>query len=97
VIAFLLWQGLPTGAGAPSITVVLVVLGAIAGLVVNTVAVLHVAWRGGQILGRIDTHVERVVKELERLRASSDEHAQAIARAIQQLDDMNHRVTRLEQ
>lgn len=49
-------------------TSLIVILAAAFGLVVNTIAILSVAWRGGHILGRLQQVVETLGTEVTRLR-----------------------------
>jgi uncharacterized protein YoxC len=75
----------------------LVILGAAAvGLIVNTVAILGVALKGGRILGRMETSVEGLTEEVKELRRGRTENAQLITRAVAQLDDLERRVEHLE-
>jgi hypothetical protein len=70
----------------------IILTAAIAGLLVNTLAVLAVAWRGGRTLGHIDGTLERLSGELSLLR----EHPAILARVVAQLENLENRVSRLE-
>ena len=72
----------------------LILAAAAIGMVVNTFAILGVAWRGGRLLGHMDGTIDRLSEEVRLLRVTRDEHATLLARAIQQLDDLEGRVTR---
>lgn len=69
-----------------------ILIAAAVGLVVNTIAVLGVSWRGGRLLGHIDGTLERFAGELDGLR----DVPQVLARAVTQLENLEHRVRRLE-
>ena len=73
------------------------------GLLVNTLAVLGVAWRGGRLLGRMETSLETQTKntgdltnELRLSRVASVEQAEILARMVAQVDAIEQRVGRLE-
>jgi DNA-binding helix-hairpin-helix protein with protein kinase domain len=73
------------------------ILGAAAvGLVVNTLAVLAVAWKGGYLLGQVESTLKELAKDGEVFRVWKDGHAELIARVVQQLDSLEARVKRLE-
>ena len=78
---------------APSM---LILVAAGIGLVVNTLAILAVSWRGGRVMGSMTGTMAQLSEEVRLLRATRDDHATAIARAVQQLDDIERRVARLE-
>lgn len=66
------------------------------GLFVNTFAVLAIAWRGGRILGSLETTMGTLSTEVHTLRATRDDHAGILSRVVGQLDDLERRVGRLE-
>lgn len=66
------------------------------GLLVNTLAVLGIAWRGGRILGRLETTMGTLSDEVRILRATRDDHTGILSRVVGQLDDLERRVGRLE-
>lgn len=73
-------------------------LGAAAcGLIVNTMAVLGIAWKGGQLLGRMDQTMDGLSEEVRMLRITRDEHSTGLARAVAMLDGLESRINRLEQ
>lgn len=73
-----------------------ILVAALVGLVVNTLAILTVAWRGGQIIGTMTSTMAQLSQEVHQLRVTRDEHSLLLARAIAQLDDVERRVTNLE-
>ena len=80
------------------------ILGAAAlGLIVNTLAVLGVAWRGGRFLGHIETTMGSLATEVAALRKSRDdhdhlshEHAKLLERVAVQVEHLEERVARIE-
>lgn len=56
-------------------TSLVVILAAAIGLVVNTIAILGVAWKGGHLLGRLQTVVETLSGEVTKLREWRHESA----------------------
>lgn len=66
------------------------------GLIVNTLAVLTIAWRGGRILGSLETTMGTLSTEVHTLRETRDDHAGILSRVVGQLDDLERRVGRLE-
>ena len=76
----------------------LIILAAAAiGLVVNTLAVLGVAWKGGHILGRLEASVNNLSTEVVTLRQRGHEHANVLTRVVAQLDGLEARVQNLEE
>lgn len=74
-----------------------VVLAAAAlGLIVNTLAVLAIAWRGGRLLGRMDQSMVTLSEEVRLLRVSGAETSSTMARTVAQLDGLERRVEHLE-
>ena len=71
---------------------VLVLLAAAA----NTLILLGVVWRGGEIIGGFRQSLTMWTEEVKGLRESRDEHTQILARAVAQLDALEERVKRLE-
>lgn len=69
-----------------------IILPSVVGFVINTLAVLGFAWRGGRLLGHIDGTLERFASELANLR----DHPQILARVVAQLEALEHRVSSLE-
>jgi hypothetical protein len=70
---------------------------AIAGLCVHTIAIAAVIWRGGIMVGRVNTTLERLAEEIRGLRTTRDEHIGVLARVVGQLVALESRVTRLEE
>jgi len=70
----------------------IIVLASAFGVIVNTIAVLGVAWRGGRLLGHIDGTLERFSAEL----ATVKDHPQILARITEQLNQLERRVAALE-
>lgn len=66
------------------------------GFLVNTFAVLGIAWRGGRILGALETTMSSLSAEVTRLRTTRDDHTGILSRVVGQLDDLERRVGRLE-
>ena len=62
------------------------------GFVLNTFALLGIAWRGGRVLGRIDGTLERFAGDLEMVK----DHPVILARITEQLDNIERRVDILE-
>lgn len=67
-----------------------------AGLFVNSIAVLGIAWRGGRILGSLETTMGTLALEVRDLRTTRDDHMGILARVVGQLDDLERRVGHLE-
>jgi len=74
----------------------IILLAAAVGLIVNTMAVLGVAWKGGHVLGRMEESVGRLSEEIHTLREARHDHANVLARVVANLDDIERRVERLE-
>lgn len=68
----------------------------IAGLVVNTLAVLAIAWRGGHILGSLESTMGTLASEVGLLRKTRDDHMGILERVVGQLNDLERRVGHLE-
>jgi hypothetical protein len=66
------------------------------GLFVNTFAVLAIAWRGGRILGSLETTMGSLSNEVRDLRTTRDDHMGILSRVVGQLDDLERRVGHLE-
>lgn len=66
------------------------------GLFVNTLAVLAIAWRGGRILGSLETTMGTLTSEVRDLRTTRDDHMGILSRVVGQLDDLERRVGHLE-
>lgn len=49
-------------------------------MVVNTLAILTIAWRGGYHLGRMSVAIENLAREVGLLREATGDHAKALAR-----------------
>lgn len=73
-----------------------ILLAAAVGLVVNTLAILAVAWGGGRVLGKLETAVGILSDEVRSLRESRHEQSNLVQRAITTLDNLERRVERLE-
>lgn len=58
----------------------LVLVAAAVGLLVNTLAILAIAWRGGYHLGRMSSAVETLAREVGLLREATSAHARSLAR-----------------
>jgi hypothetical protein len=77
-------------------TSLLVVLAAAIGLIVNTITILGVAWRGGQLLGRLQQVVDTLGTEVTRLRDWRHDHDNVEQRVkyleheVQQLREAGH-------
>lgn len=59
---------------------------------INLLAVLAVVLKGGVLLGTFQV----LVDEVGKLRTRTDLHSEMLARAVQQLDDLERRVEALE-
>lgn len=66
------------------------------GFIVNTLAVLGIAWRGGRILGSLETTMGVLSNEVNALRKTRDDHMGILERVVGQLNDLERRVGRLE-
>lgn len=73
------------------------------GLIVNTIAILGVAWKGGRLIGGMDKSIKdfgedvgRFTTEISSLSETSKLNAENIARAAVQLDGLERRVARME-
>ena len=69
----------------------LVLAAAAIGLIVNTIAVLGVALKGGRILGRMETSVDILSAEVGMLRERRHEDAQILTRVVTQLTEVERR------
>ena len=74
----------------------LILAAATLGLIVNTLAILAVAWRGGRVIGMMTSTLDQLSVEVRTLRETRNEHDRIIARTVVQLDDLERRVSRLE-
>lgn len=82
---------------------VIILIAASAGLIVNTLAVLGVAWKGGHVLGQMQESlraftgdVEQFGRQLGELGVQTIENSETIARTTAHLDQLDKRVGRLE-
>ena len=80
-----------------------ILLSAAIGLIVNTLAVVGVAWKGGHLLGQMQESLRQFSDDMGTLhadiitlRGQSVENAQLIARTVATLDALEERVHRLE-
>lgn len=73
-----------------------IVVCTVLGLIVNALAVLAIAWRGGNILGQLDATMTTLSEEVGFLRVTRDLHIGALERIVARLDNMDRRVDRLE-
>lgn len=62
------------------------------GLFLNAVAVLGIAWRGGNILGRLDTTMEQLSSDMVVLQSQ----APLLYRVTAIVEELERRVMRLE-
>lgn len=74
----------------------LVLAGTVVALIINSLAVIGIGWRGGHILGRLETTMETLTKEVHALRQTRDEHGGILVRVVGQLDALEKRVGYLE-
>lgn len=74
----------------------LVIAGAVVALIINSLAVVGIGWRGGRILGHLETTMSTLSEEVHGLRATRDDHTGILARVVGQLDDLERRVGYLE-
>lgn len=74
----------------------IMVVTAALGFMVNVIAILGIAWKGGHVLGGIQEAVKRWSEETHLLRLALDVYAPTLARTVAQLDDLERRVQRLE-
>ena len=74
----------------------LVIAGAIVALLINSLAVVGIGWRGGHILGKLETTMGVLSTEVHSLRQTRDDHTGILARVVGQLDDLERRVGYLE-
>ena len=75
---------------------IVILAAAAVGLIVNTIAVLGVAWKGGHILGRLEQSVNTLATEVVTLRQRGHEHANILTRVVAQLDGLERRVEVVE-
>lgn len=66
------------------------------GLVLNTLAVLGLAWRGGWALGQITTSLQNLANEVRLLRESKEEQTELVAGVVVQVRSHEVRLERLE-
>lgn len=69
---------------------------AILGIVVNTVAVSAVIWRGGVMVGNMNTTLGQLAGEIHALRETRDEHIGILARIVGQLETLEGRMRTVE-
>lgn len=69
---------------------------AIVGFILNTLALLGIAWAGGRILGKLETTMGSLSNEVHGLRTTRDEHIGILARVVGQLTALEQRVGYLE-
>jgi len=76
---------------------------AVVGLIVNTLAVLGIAWKGGYFNGQIVKSIEGLGKNIEDLKAEvgllrswREENTGIVSRVVAQLDNLERRVGHLE-
>lgn len=74
-----------------------VIAAAALGLIVNTLAVLGVAWKGGNLLGRMDSSIGVLSAEVGKLRDARTLDTEILTRAVAQLDALEQRVQLLEE
>ena len=67
------------------------------GLIVNTLTVLAVAWKGGRFLGHIETTMGSLATEVTALRRSRDEHAHLSQEQARLLERITVQVEHLEE
>lgn len=77
-------------------TSAIILAAATVGMVVNTAAVLGIAWRGGQFLGRLDRTMDVLGAEVGLLRVGRAEDSRILERTVAQLVSLERRVDRLE-
>lgn len=70
----------------------LILAATVLGLFLNAIAVLGIAWRGGNILGRLDTTMEQLGADMLVLQSQ----APLLYRVTAIVDELERRVTRLE-
>ena len=70
----------------------LILAATVLGLFLNAIAVLGIAWRGGNILGRLDTTMEQLSADMVVLQSQ----APLLYRVTAIVDELERRVTRLE-
>lgn len=74
----------------------LVIAGAVVALIINSLAVVGIGWRGGRILGSLETTMGTLSTEVHELRKTRDDHTGILARVVGQLDALEKRVGYLE-
>lgn len=70
----------------------LILAATVLGLFLNAVAVLGIAWRGGNILGRLDTTMEQLSSDMVVLQSQ----APLLYRVTAIVEELERRVSRLE-
>lgn len=70
----------------------LILAATVLGLFLNAVAVLGIAWRGGNILGRLDTTMEQLSSDMVVLQSQ----APLLYRVTAIVEELERRVMRLE-
>lgn len=74
----------------------LVIAGAVVALIINSLAVVGIGWRGGMILGELKTTMKTLSDEVHELRDTRDEQIGILARIVGQLENLERRVGYLE-
>lgn len=82
---------------------VIILIAASVGLVLNTIAVLGVAWKGGYVLGQMQSslhtfssEMDKALEELSQLGLMVGQNTANIERTTAHLDGLDQRVSRIE-
>ena len=73
-----------------------IIVAAALGLIVNTLAVLGVAWAGGRLLGKLEKAVEVLGEEVRLSRIDRIDQGKVMERVVTSLDALEQRVEHLE-
>lgn len=66
------------------------------GLLLNVLALLTIAWRGGQLVGSVNGTIQTLSNEVTILRTTRDAHVGLLAQVVEQLDGIESRVAVVE-
>jgi hypothetical protein len=66
------------------------------GLIVNTIVILGVVWKGGIVFGRIDTSIGTLTDEVGKLREQVGRLGENLTRATADLDNLERRMVAVE-
>lgn len=94
---------MPQAPAGENVLSVIVLVAAALGLIVNTLVVLGVAWKGGGLIERLNSAVsflsnsmKTLSEEVAGLRRTVEENATILTRTVVQLDGLERRTSELE-